>query len=138
MSPSTKAVPETADQFLFDLQAMTSAEAKRQWRAAIKAAWKNCCAYCGQPPIDNKSLTIDHVKPRTRGGEDRTSNCIPACKECNHNKGSEYWLAWYKMQPFYSFSKEIKIKHWLQTREVLEIESMDDTAWLDFIGEYID
>lgn len=133
MSISHKPVPETAAQLLFDLQAMTSAEAKRQWRAAIKAAWENKCAYCGQPPIDNKSLTIDHVKPRTRGGEDRTSNCIPACRECNHNKGSEQWLAWFRIQPFYNFSTELRIKHWLRTGEVLDAECLEDTLWLDYV-----
>lgn len=138
MSFQTVPIPETADQLLFDLQAMTSSEAKRQWRAAIKAAWKNCCAYCNKPPIDNKSLTIDHVKPRVRGGEDRTSNCIPACKSCNHDKGSHHWLAWYRMQPFYSYSNELKIKHWLRTGEVLNAAVLDDTLWLEYVINHLD
>lgn len=115
MTTSVAMIPETADQLLFELGAMTSAEAKRQWRAAIKEAWNNQCAYCGTPPIDDKSLTIDHVKPKSKGGEDRTTNCIPACKSCNHAKGSEYWLAWFRLQPFYSLEAELRIKEWLTT-----------------------
>lgn len=115
MTRQLDSVPETADYLLFNLEAMTSAEARRQWRAAIKRVWDNKCAYCGEPPIDSRSLTIDHVKPRAFGGEERTSNCIPACWECNQDKGSQMWLEWYRLQPFYSLEAEIRIKHWLLT-----------------------
>jgi len=40
---------------------LNSSQAKRIWRTAIKKAWNDRCAYCGNPPIDDKSLTIDHV-----------------------------------------------------------------------------
>jgi hypothetical protein len=111
-------IPETANHLLFNLEAMTSAEARRQWRAAIKSAWNNHCAYCSKPPIDSRSLTIDHVKPRAFGGEERTSNCIPACRECNQAKGSTMWLEWYRLQPFYSLEAEMRIKQWLATGTV--------------------
>ena len=39
---------------------------------SIKEAWENKCAYCDSPPISDESLTIDHVKPRSRGGQDCT------------------------------------------------------------------
>jgi hypothetical protein len=131
MTVAIPSVPECPDQLLYELKAMTSAEAKRQWRAAIKAAWNDCCAYCGTPPIDDDSLTIDHVKPKARGGEDRTTNCIPACRRCNHNKGSEEWLAWYRLQPYYNFTAEIRIRHWLETGQVLDYENPEDSLWLD-------
>jgi len=41
------------------------------------------CAYCGK---SNKSLTIDHVIPRSRGGKSGFDNCVACCKECNHKK----------------------------------------------------
>lgn len=110
---------EKALEYLFNLEAMTTTEAKRLWRQSIKLAWENKCAYCDNPPIDDKSLTVDHVKPKSRGGEDRTSNCVPACKQCNHSKGSSNWIEWYRMQPFYSIENEIKIKHWIETGLVL-------------------
>lgn len=116
---------------LFNLEAMTSAEARRQWRAAIKKAWENRCAYCGQPPIDNKSLTIDHVRPKVRGGEDRTTNCIPACRACNQAKGSEFWQEWFRLQPFYSLEAEIRIRHWLETGTVMDYMDASATAWFE-------
>jgi len=89
------------------------------WRKAIKAAWGNRCAYCNSTPIDDKSLTIDHVRPRSKGGEDRTTNCIPACRCCNADKGSTDWSTWFRKQEFYSSWREVEIRHWLSTGEVL-------------------
>ena len=126
-------LPDCPDQLLYEMRAMTSAEAKRQWRAAIKHAWNDRCSYCGRPPIDDKSLTIDHVKPRSRGGEDRTKNCIPACKRCNQAKGSEDWLAWYRLQPYYSLEAEVRIRHWLETGDVLDWMEPGAEEWLDTI-----
>jgi len=106
---------ERACEYLFNLEAMSGKEAKRLWRQSIRDAWDNKCAYCGSPPIDIKSLTLDHVRPKSKGGEDRTSNCVPACKRCNHSKGSEEWTQWYRRQEFYSATSELRIKNWLQT-----------------------
>lgn len=104
---------ERISDYLFNMSALTRREARQQWRDSIKDAWNNRCAYCGTPPIDDKSLTIDHVKPRCRGGEDRTSNVIPACESCNSHKGSMEWVAWYRMQEFYSIEGELRIRQWL-------------------------
>ena len=49
--------------YLFHLKAMTSSDAKRMWRAAIKEAWNNQCVYCGA----TEHLTLDHVQPKARG-----------------------------------------------------------------------
>ena len=70
---------------------MTAAEAKRQWRKDIKEQWNNRCVYCGS--TDN--LTIDHIRPKTKGGRDEAKNLVPACQSCNHQKGSKHWLAWW-------------------------------------------
>lgn len=42
------------------------------------------CQYCG---IREKSMTIDHVVPRARGGQSTWENCVAACYRCNQNKG---------------------------------------------------
>ena len=123
-------VAPTPNHLMYNLEAMNSGDAKRKWKEAIKKAWDDRCAYCGTPPIEERSLlTIDHVRPRSRGGEDRTSNCIPACKRCNHAKGSQDWLEWFRLQPFYSMETEFQIKHWLETGEVLRYDDPGDTEW---------
>ena len=111
---------EKAFEYLFNLEAMTTKEAKKLWRESIKKAWENKCAYCDTPPIDDKSLTVDHVRPKSKGGEDRTSNCVPACKACNHSKGSMTWRGWYRMQDFYSAVNEDRIEEWLKTGRVFD------------------
>jgi len=42
------------------------------------------CQYCGA----TKHLTIDHVIPRSRGGQDTWENMVVACSTCNTKKGN--------------------------------------------------
>jgi 5-methylcytosine-specific restriction endonuclease McrA len=44
------------------------------------------CAYCGRSDIP---LTVDHVFPKARGGEDSWENLITACTICNNKKGDK-------------------------------------------------
>lgn len=83
----------TPNHYLHNLITMTSSEATRLWRKAIKETFDCTCVYCGKS-YDLSQLTIDHVRPRSRGGETITSNCVPACRCCNQDKGSEDWLQW--------------------------------------------
>ena len=43
------------------------------------------CAYCG---TTSGRLTLDHVVPRSRGGESIWENVVTACAPCNHKKGN--------------------------------------------------
>lgn len=43
------------------------------------------CQYCG---TRNGPVTIDHVIPRDRGGEDTWENLVCACVKCNNKKGN--------------------------------------------------
>lgn len=40
------------------------------------------CGYCG-----GHATTIDHVLPRSRGGDDSWENLVAACLRCNNKKG---------------------------------------------------
>lgn len=106
--------------YLATMEALTHKEAKRMWRKSIKESWNNCCAYCGKPPIDDLSLTLDHVKAKAKGGEDLTANIVPADRACNAAKGTENWREWFRKQTFYSLPKERRIQHWLETGQVLD------------------
>jgi hypothetical protein len=105
---------ESYHQYMATMECLTSSEAKRRWRKAIKDAWGNRCCFCGQPPISDKSLTIDHLKPRSKGGENISKNCLPACLEHNRSKGSSDWLPWFRSQSFYDKEREAKIIFWLE------------------------
>lgn len=54
-----------------------------QW-LAIKAAYGQRCAYCGE----KRRLTQDHVIPVSKGGNHTASNIVPACQSCNSSKGA--------------------------------------------------
>lgn len=43
------------------------------------------CQYCGV----TKDLTIDHVIPRSKGGNSSWKNLVTACKKCNAKKGDQ-------------------------------------------------
>lgn len=40
------------------------------------------CAYCGGI-FSNLELTRDHIHPTSKGGQDKWTNVVSACKECN-------------------------------------------------------
>ncbi|MBB3039119.1 HNH endonuclease [Hoyosella altamirensis] len=50
-------------------------------RAALMQRDRFRCGYCGA-----KADTIDHVVPRSRGGEHVWENCVACCARCNHKK----------------------------------------------------
>lgn len=42
------------------------------------------CAYCGRGDLP---LTIDHVIPKSKGGDESWENLVAACLPCNNRKG---------------------------------------------------
>jgi len=46
------------------------------------------CQYCGKEPAADE-ITIDHITPRSKGGESTFENCVLCCIACNLKKGSK-------------------------------------------------
>jgi 5-methylcytosine-specific restriction endonuclease McrA len=45
------------------------------------------CVYCGRKPANaSTTLTLDHVIPKSRGGQNTPENLVAACKPCNNRK----------------------------------------------------
>ena len=66
-------------------------------RGVSAAEWKNCiaeslgiCAYCNE----RRHLTMDHIEPLARGGEQDIDNIAAACKSCNSSKGTKSLVVW--------------------------------------------
>ncbi|MCE9553581.1 MAG: HNH endonuclease [Planctomycetes bacterium] len=55
-------------------------------RRNIFARDENCCQYCGQH-FSTSELSLDHVVPRSRGGEMSWENIVCCCVACNVRKG---------------------------------------------------
>lgn len=46
---------------------------------------KYTCQYCG---TQDRDLTIDHILPKSRGGQTIWENVVAACGPCNHKKAN--------------------------------------------------
>ncbi len=55
-------------------------------RRNIFARDKNLCQYCGKK-FPTQELSLDHIKPRSQGGESSWINLVCCCVKCNTRKG---------------------------------------------------
>jgi 5-methylcytosine-specific restriction endonuclease McrA len=93
-------------------------------RAALMHRDRFRCAYCGA-----KADTVDHVVPRSRGGDHSWENCVAACSTCNHRKADHLLteLGW----TLRSVPVPPKGQHWRLLSSVKEL----DPAWVRYLGE---
>jgi 5-methylcytosine-specific restriction endonuclease McrA len=54
-------------------------------RKAVLARDSYTCQYCGR---EASGLTVDHVIPRSRGGQSVWENIVASCAPCNRKKGN--------------------------------------------------
>lgn len=96
------------DHEIVDSALINKRSAKQRFREQIFSLWDSKCAYCGRP-----ADTLDHVKPRHRGGTTTATNLVPACRACNQHKGSDTWFEWFRSQPTWTESRELSILAWI-------------------------
>jgi hypothetical protein len=46
------------------------------------------CCYCGDTIEQGAKLSLDHVKPHSKGGTNHTTNLVTCCKRCNDSRGN--------------------------------------------------
>jgi hypothetical protein len=81
-------------------QVHTGMEGKLSYKISVKVYWKTLlseaqnhkCCWCGQKMIESNvirsnSSTIEHIIPRSKGGENNPDNYAVACHRCNNNRG---------------------------------------------------
>jgi len=100
------------DHQIVDSNLISKRNAKHLFRKQIFEAWGHCCAYCCLP-----ADTLDHVKPRHKGGGTVATNLVPACKSCNRKKGSEDWIEWFTRQPFYCLNQAEQVRQWTRSSD---------------------
>lgn len=59
--------------------------ALRPTRANILLRDEDTCQYCGK---HFRELTLDHIIPRSRGGQSTWENLVACCRACNGKKGN--------------------------------------------------
>ena len=79
----------------------------RSWRDSLHQLTNYRCIYCG-----DSSESIDHLFPKSKGGETITSNCVPCCLSCNGKKSDQNVLEWYRKQIFYDPRRAMAIRAW--------------------------
>ena len=82
------------------------------------------CQYCSNI-FDSKQLTLDHVVPRSKGGETSWENIVTSCKTCNTSKGSK------TIEPI-NLPKKPSFAHLLNGHK-LNKKDFPDQAWADYI-----
>jgi 5-methylcytosine-specific restriction endonuclease McrA len=93
---------------LEDLVFARKKEIIRSFRGGIYQAFNNECVYCGAI-----AESLDHAKPKVKGGETIASNLLPSCIPCNRNKGSQELFDWYRKHDFWTAEREQAIANWL-------------------------
>jgi len=95
-------------------------------RKNIFARDENRCQYCGKK-FPTLELSLDHVIPRSQGGESTWSNIVCACTECNKRKGGlRAHKAGMKL-----FRKPVKPKHYSILQ--LKLKSNKYHSWKQFL-----
>lgn len=80
------------------------------------------CVYCGA----TKELTLDHVIPRSRGGQTTWSNLVTACKRCNSKKGDSLPEEAQMLLPYQPFKPSFVVF-------LREFSGMGDDSWQPFL-----
>lgn len=60
---------------------------KNCFRRRVYEKTNGHCAYCGCE-LEYSNMQVDHVIPRANGGTNDFNNLLPACRSCNHRKGT--------------------------------------------------
>lgn len=75
---------------------------KRLGRVArmIAARDGHACVYCGATARSSGAhLHLDHLTPRSAGGEDIAENLVLACRSCNSRRGARSLRVWAAVSP---------------------------------------
>lgn len=107
-------IPEDWGELLFNLNCLTKGSAQRQFKHAIRYAWGGMCCFCR----DKRATTVDHLRPRSKGGSSFRSNLVPCCSDCNKDKASQNWVEWFRKQDFYNEVAEQLINEWIENKHV--------------------
>lgn len=82
------------------------------------------CGYCGA-----KAETIDHIVPKSKGGDHSWENCVACCAKCNHRKADRMLdeIGWtLRVQP-----QAPRGPHW----RLLAHPGDTDPDWRRYLGE---
>ncbi len=94
---------------------ITSSKSSRQ-RARLYERQQGLCAFCDLPFTEEDKESLDHIKPRSKGGSDKISNKVLVHGSCNQLKGDLefYDDALLRAIRFIEMAKRLKAKGYLK------------------------
>jgi hypothetical protein len=86
-------------------------------REFVRRRANYACEFCGVSEEDvGGELTIDHLRPKSRGGDDDPENLIYACSRCNLYK-QDYWPNQPSEVPLWNPRQETVSLHMLELED---------------------
>lgn len=61
---------------------------RQEKRLAIYLRDGCACCYCGATAENGAKLTLDHLKPHSKGGTNHETNLVTCCLSCNSSRGT--------------------------------------------------
>jgi len=61
---------------------------RQEKRLAIYLRDGLACGYCGDSVENGAKLTLDHIKPHCKGGDNKETNLVTCCHRCNAARGA--------------------------------------------------
>ena len=86
------------------------------------------CQYCSET-FDPSELTIDHVIPKSKGGQSKWTNCVTACEGCNTKKANKY------MKPI---AVPVKPDYWMIVNKAKKNPvQVKHPSWVKYLEAYM-
>lgn len=74
---------------------------RQEKRLAIYLRDGCACAYCGASVEQGASLSLDHLKPHSKGGSNHETNLVTCCARCNSSRGNRSVAAFARVTAAY-------------------------------------
>ena len=81
----------TENDLLQNLVVTSPKSARKKFRESIFESWEWRCMYCDEA-LTEITATIDHIKPKVKGGHSTRNNMGLCCSKCNSSKDHNWCL----------------------------------------------
>ena len=88
---------------------------------------RNTCQYCGESMAPSE-LTLDHVIPRSRGGNSTWENLVACCHRCNRQKGDRMPL-----EAGMKLMREPRAFNLHTSRHIMRLMGRSDDKWRKYL-----
>ncbi len=103
---------------------------RKDKRLAIYLRDRFACLYCEKDLHDAKpkNITLDHIKPVSKGGKNKPSNLVTACRKCNCSRQNKSLGEFANLDAIYRIRRNVRrsLWHYLKLARTLMREEKDE------------